>query len=138
MGESHIRGISVTLSLLDKALCEFDDWAKGNAVRSVLYEVRNGLSSEQCQGISQLVSEMQSILREISAALSLEGTVRSVDRKILGSCSVLWVSLAELEGRNLRRYGEVPAGLAEYLDPRTASLNHKLRQITDIVTDRGR
>jgi hypothetical protein len=138
MSENHIRGISVTLSLLDKRLCEFEEWAKGKEVHSVLYEVLNPLSSEQGRAISELVTEMQSILAEISGMLHLEGTVRSVDKMISGSCSVLWVSLSELESRHLRRYGELPSGLAEYIDPKTALLVEKLRKISNIVVTGSR
>ena len=53
MSENHIRGISVTLSLLDKALWNFDQWAKGHEVRSVLYEVRNSLPAAQRQLIAE-------------------------------------------------------------------------------------
>jgi len=123
---------------LDKGLCEFDEWAKGREVRSVLYEVRNPLSSEQRRSISALVGEMQSILAEISGTLHLEGTVRGVDKMISGSCSVLWVSLAELESRHLGRYGELPPGLAEYLDPKAALLIEKLGNIANIVATASR
>jgi hypothetical protein len=138
MSESHIRGISTALSLLDKALCEFDEWGKGKEVRSVLYEVRNPLSLEQQRGISELICEMQTILREVRETLNLEGTIRSVDKIILGSCSVHWVSLSELEGRHLRRYGVLPPGLAEYLDPKAALLIEKLRDIANVVASGGR
>jgi len=123
---------------LDKRLCEFDEWAKGKEVRSVLYEVRNSLSSEQGGAISALVREMQSIIAEISGTLHLEGTVRSVDKIFSGSCAVLWVSLAELESRHLRRYGALPPGLAEYLDPKAALLTEKLRNISSIVATGSR
>jgi len=138
MSESHIRGISTALSLLDKALCEFNEWGKGKEIRSVLYEVRNPLSLDQQRAISDLVREMQIILGEVRDALHLEKTTRSVDKMILGSCSVQWVSLAELEGRHLRRYGELPPGLANYLDPRATLLIEKLRGIAHVVASGGR
>jgi hypothetical protein len=137
MSENHIRGISTTLSLLDKALCEFEQWAHGHAVRSVLYEIRNTLSADQRRLIAEEVAEMKSILREIRSTLDLEASMRRVDKMILGSCSVLWVSLAELDGRHLRRYGEVPSGLAEYLEPQADALNQHLRSIADIVGRKG-
>jgi len=133
MSENHIRGISTALFLLDKALCEFNYWAKGNEIRSVLYEIRNPLSPAQGQTISELVEEMLTILTEIRDTLDLEGSIRSADKMILSSCSILWVSLAEIEGRYLGRYGETPPGLAEYLDPKLAVLTKKLRNIADVV-----
>ncbi len=69
--------------------------------------------------------------------LNLERSVRRVGKMILGSCSVLWISVAELDGRHLRRYGEVPSGLAQYLYPEVEALNEHLRSIGDIVARKG-
>jgi len=137
MNENHRRGISVTLSMLDKALCEFDHWAKGCEVHSVLYEIRNTLSRSQCELIVAEVAVMKTKLREIRNELRLDASVRFVDKMILGSCSILWASLIDLEGRRLRRYGEVPPGLAEYLDPLAVALSRHVRNISDIVSGRG-
>jgi hypothetical protein len=80
---------------------------------------------------------MKSILLQIRSTLTLEASVRYVDKMISGSCSVLWISLAELDGRHLRRYGEVPPGLAEYLDPQVDALNEHLKSIADLVGRKG-
>jgi hypothetical protein len=137
MSENHIRGISTTLSLLDKALCEFEQWANGHEVRSVLYEIRNTLSEAQRRLIATEVAEMKSLLQQIRSMLSLEASMRYADKIILGSCSVLWVSLAELDGRHLKRYGEVPPGLSEYLEPLVGALNEHLKKIGEIVSRKG-
>jgi len=79
---------------------------------------------------------MKGILEEIRSTLHLEVTVRSADKMIISSCSVLWASLVELESRRLLRYGAVPPGLAEYVDPRVETLNEHLRRIADIVAAR--
>lgn len=137
MSENHMRGISTTLALLDKALCEFEQWAKGHEIRSVLYQVLNPLSEAQRQLIVVEVAELKRLLEEIRDHLNLEGTVRSADKMIMGSCSVLWASVVELESDRLKRYGEAPAGLAEYLDPLVVSLNTHLRRISRIVATGG-
>jgi len=137
MSENHIRGITTTLTLLDKALCEFDQWAHGHAVRSVLHQVRNPLSTAQRKSLAAEVAEMKSILQEIKSALNLKASVHEVDRMIAASCSTLWVYLVELEGTRLRRYGELPPGLAEYLDPQVADLNSRLRRISKIIATGG-
>ena len=51
--------------------------------------------------------------------------------------SVLWGWLVELEGHHLPLYGEVPPGLAEYLEPRLAILIGHLRNISAITARRG-
>lgn len=137
MSSNHLRGISTTLAHLDKVLCEFEQWAQGHQMRSVLYEVLNSLSEDQRSVIAAEVAEMKASLHDIKNTLHLDGTVRSVEKMIAGSCAVLWVSLVELEGSRLRRYGEAPQGLTEYMDPRVASLIERLRKIADIVGTHG-
>ena len=132
------RGISSTLTLLDEDLCEFDRWAKGHEVRSVLYEVRNTLSAVQRQQIGERVAKMHVMLKEIRDTLNLEGSVTAVHKRIVSSCAVLWVSLVELESSRIRRYGDVPPGLAEYLDPKVALLNENLRRISQIASEAAR
>lgn len=138
LSESHNRGISVTLSLLDKALYEFAYWAEGHQVRSVLYEIQNELSPSQQENILAEIAEMRATLQDLRDELDLENQVRTVKKMILGSCGVLWASLLELEGKRLGRYGDVPPGLTEYLEPRVATLIQKVRKISDIVQDSSR
>jgi len=117
------------LALLDKALCEFERWAKNDETRSVLYEIRNTLSEDQQNGILTEVSAMRKVLLELKVALNLEPTVRSVPKMIAGSCAVLWASLVELETKRLRRYGEVPPTLSEFLEPQVPILIDRLHRI---------
>jgi len=131
MSDNHLRAISATLSLLDEDLCDFDQWVKGQEVKSVLYEVRNTLSPEQRRLIGERVTNMHVMLEEIRDALNLQGSVRMVDKMIVGSCAVQWASLSDLEARRLWRYGDVPPGLGEYLDAKIKALNEDLRVISD-------
>lgn len=138
MSENHIRGISTTLTLLDENLCEFEQWAKGHEIRSVLYEVRNTLSAEQRQVIAERVERLFKALKEIRDALSLNGSIHLVDKMIVSSCAIQWSSLAELEPRHLRRYGEVPPELAQYLEPRVKALNEDIRVISNAAGQSAR
>lgn len=133
MSGNHIRAISVTLALLDEKLWGFDQWAKGHEVRSVLHVVRNTLSTDQRQLLAERVAKMHMMLKEIRDILNLEESVHTVDKMIVSSCAVLWSFLVELEGSRLKRYGELPLGLAEYLDPRVNVLNEDLRRISEIA-----
>ena len=137
MSENHIRSISTTLALLDKALCDFEQWARGHEVRSVLHEVRNPLSAAQRELIGREVPAMKGILGDVQARLNLEISVQSADKMITGSCAVLWAWLRELEHRHLGSYGEVPAGLSEYLDPKVAELIRHLSNIVEAVAKGG-
>lgn len=37
LDENHRRSISITLQLVDKALCEWDNWTKGQMHSGVMY-----------------------------------------------------------------------------------------------------
>jgi hypothetical protein len=133
MSDNHKRTISVTLALLDEAMCKFDRWARGEKVNSVLYEMRNSLSDDQRSSLADELHEIREILREIRDHLGLERKVETAEKWMQGECSILWTYLVELEERYLRSYGAVPSGLSEYLDPQVALLTQKMRRISDIV-----
>jgi hypothetical protein len=131
LGDNFKRGIETTLVVLDEALCEFEEWARGREQRSMFYSARNTLSPGQREAILSEAAGMREMLRELRDDLGLEGRIRGVANTIWGKCAVLSVNLMELEGKHLARYGEPPPGLVEYLDPRIkrliASLNHIFR-----------
>jgi hypothetical protein len=135
LGENFKRGIETTLVVLDEALCEFEQWAKGREQRSVFYSERNTLSTEQREAILSEVAKMREMLQELQDDLELAGRVRGGANDIWGKCAILSVNLMELEGRHLSRYGEPPPGLVEYLDPRLkpliTALNHLYRLVEE-------
>ena len=129
LGENFKRGIETTLVSLDEALCEFELWANGRELRSVLCSERNKLSPAQREAILSEVAGMREMLRELRDDLGLEGRIRGGANNISGTCAVLSVNLEELKGRHLGRYGEPPPELLEYLDPRIKSLMTSLNHI---------
>jgi hypothetical protein len=129
----HKNGIAATLVLLDEALCEFERWAQGREVKSVFYSETNELLPDQRETILIQVAKIRERLQELKDRLKLEGKSRSVASSIWSQCSVLWVNLIEVTSEHLKRYGESPAGLAEYLDPRVAELIGLTNEILRIV-----
>jgi hypothetical protein len=127
--ENFKRGIETTLVVLDEAICQFEQWAKGREQRSVFYSERNTLSPAQREAILSEVAGMREMLWELRDDLGLEGRVRGGANTIWGKSAVLSVNLTELEGKYLARYGEPPRGLVEYLDPRIKQLKASLMHI---------
>src|SRR5271157_4210746 len=105
MSENHIRAISTALALLDEHLCEFESYSKGHEIHSALYEMRNHLTPVKREKLACLVAEMHDVLRELKEVLGLEGKVREVEKLIMTTCTVEWVSLSEIGGKYLGRYG---------------------------------
>jgi len=131
LGESHKRGIASKLVLLDEALCTFEQWATGREVRSVVYEERNDLSPEQREKILAEVERTRALLREIRDALGLGKYVQRAGEAIWSYCSGLWENVVELEPKHLRRYGEPPAALCEFLEPKISQLVKHLQRISN-------
>jgi hypothetical protein len=135
LGENHRRGISTTLTFLDEALCEFEQWAKGREVSSVLYQERNALSPRQRKRVLSEIAEMRDLLRELRDALELEGASQHATLAIWGRCSSLREHLVELTGSHLRRYGKPTPGLTDYLDPKVEELLRRLDRVSSLVSD---
>jgi len=131
--ETHKRGISITLAILDETLCEVEQWANGREIRSVFYTERNTLSGWQRQEMLFEIAQMRSLLQELRGTLGLEPTVQDVGAAIRGKCAGLWEHIVELKAKYLTRYGDVPAGLGDYLDPRAERLIQGITHILDTL-----
>ena len=92
--------------------------ARGHEIRSALYEHVNHLTPAQRKRLAPLVVEMKDVVRELKEVLGLDGKVREVEKLITTTCTVEWISLTEIGGKYLGRYGKPPPGLVEYLDPK--------------------
>lgn len=136
MSQGHKNSIATTLTILDEALCEFEQWAQGREIKSIFYREQNELQPDQREAIKNQVAKIREKLLEMREGLQLEVTPRSVAQRIWSQCSMLWVNLIEVTSKHLRGYGEVPAALAEYLDPRVAELIELTNEIAGIIKKR--
>lgn len=129
----HKNSIATTLTILDEALCEFEHWAEGREIKSIFYREDNELRPDQREAIKNQVARIRERLLELKDGLQLDGSPRSVAQSIWSQCSMLWVNLVEMTSKHLRGYGEVPAALAEYLDPRVAELIDLTQEIPRLI-----
>lgn len=134
VSEYHKRGISTTLALLDETLCAFELWARGHQARGALYEERNPLSPQERQDILGEIARLRATLEQLKGDLQLRPKALNVATVIWAWCWTLLEPLQELEGRHLRRYGEPPAELVAYLDPKVGELCERLRKIHQIAS----
>ena len=130
--DSHKRGISITLTMLDEALCRVEQWAGGQVLDSLLFVERNELTEHQRQDILAEVAKIRFIVERMKADFAIKREMRSVARMIASLCSTLWEDVAELDSRHLKRYGELPDGLADHIDPDVSELLEGLKRISDI------
>lgn len=133
LSENHQRGLTTALVLLDEMLCEIEHFAQGRQYRSVFYVERNRLSPDHRTRLAAEVGRMRRLLRELQEDLELKPTIEDPARKIWGHASGFWEVLVEAQSPYLRRYGDVPPALANYLDPRLEKLISHLGTIVDIA-----
>jgi hypothetical protein len=129
LSDNHRRGIVAALLLCDRMLCEVEQYAQGREVRSVFYVERNALSPSHRTSLSAEIAHMRHLLQELKDGLGLETEAQDVGRRIWGECSTFWEVLVETKSRFLKRYGQPPEGLADYLDPRIDALIGHLRNL---------
>lgn len=133
VGPNHRRGISTTLTFLDEALCQFEEWAEGRERGSVLYQERNTLSPEQREALLGEIARLRSLLRDARDRLGLTARTQDAVQAIWGSGSALREHIVELEAKHLRRYGKVSPDLAAFLDPHVEELLAGIDRILTVV-----
>lgn len=120
--ENHRRGIRATLVIFDDLLCSVEEWAAGRETKSVLHIERNRLTPEQRARLVQRVAGLRLVLDAARHELDLKPDVCDAASDIWCRCAAIREQLMELEPRQLRRYGEVPRDLAQYMNAMTRTL----------------
>ena len=133
LGENHQRGINISLGLLDELLCEIEQIGQGREVQSVLYKERNRLSAQQRQTLLAEIAPMREILSELKETFNVKERIEDLGNKIWASGLCFLEVLEETESKYLRRYGQTPPGLKDYLDPRVEKLIQHLSNISHIA-----
>lgn len=133
MPEAMRRGINTTLILLDEQLCEIEQWATGRKHQSVLYQEQNTLSDTQQEGILGELTKARETLHRLRDRLELRTETCDAASRIASLCSAAWPNLVELQGKHLKRYGEVPAELRATLTPEVETLIDLVRRVADIA-----
>lgn len=133
LSDRHRQGIRTTLAILDESLCGFEQWAKGREIQSVLYTEKNRLSPLQREMLLAQTSKIRQILLEMKKTLKVEAKTTEATNFIWAHCANLWVNLVELGSTKLIRYGELPTGFAEYLDPKIKELIASINAISEAV-----
>ena len=134
LSENHRRSISISLQLVDKAFCEWEEWARGRVHSGIIYREDDTLSPEQKDALRQKVSRVRELLTRLRDDLQLETKVLATSQAIVGQSAVLWEMLADLNSRGLSGYGNVPDELGTYLDPIGETLCEEMNAIARLFS----
>lgn len=138
LGENHRRSISISLHLLDKQLCQWEEWLAGNISPGVMYQQRSLVSAREKAELQGHISELRKSMILLRDDLQLVSTKPSTAQLIVGQATVLWEMLAELNSRSLQGYGAVPTKLADYLDPIGEKLASEVHSVSIMFSRLGK
>ena len=96
VSENHRRSISITLQLIDQALCEWDDWANGRLQSGIMYRQLDTLSVVQKHELQNKIGKVRQLITRLRDDLDLEPKNVGTARSIAARASLLWEMLTEL------------------------------------------
>lgn len=134
LSENHRRSISVSLQLLDQALCEWDDWSQGRVQKGVIYRQQDTFSSEQKGELQRRIASTRRLISRLRDDLQLDAKIVPTSQSIVGQAAVLWEMLTGLNTQGLRGYGRVPEDLSHYLDPIGDKLAEEMNEIAKLFS----
>src|SRR5262249_62257652 len=117
LSKNHRRTISITLQLVDQALCEWEDWCQGKLRSGILHRQSDTLSRTQKDRLREKIATIRQLMAALRDDLDLGPKNVPTSSSIAGHASLLWEMLSEMNSRSLRAYGTVPQALGTYLDP---------------------
>jgi hypothetical protein len=87
LSENHRRSISVSLQLLDQALCEWDDWSKGRVRKGVIYRQEDTFSSQEKNELQCRIANVRHLILRLCDDLQLDAKIVAtspshIDRRV--------------------------------------------------------
>lgn len=129
LSENHRRSISVPLYLLDKDLCQWEEWLDKPVAPGLMYQQQDTVSAKQKAELRRCIEGLRKVMVGLRDELHLVPGTPGTAQLILGQATILWEMLAELNSSSLRGYGKVSPELAQYLDPLGESLTQQVQAI---------
>lgn len=134
LSENHRRSISVTLQLVDKALCEWSDWCEGKLQSGVLFHELDTLTDLQRRELRNKIGKIRGLIVRLRDDLDLFPKSIATGLSVVTHASLLWEMLIELNSRQLQAYGPLPEELGGYLDPLGEQLSAQISDISALFS----
>lgn len=128
--DNHRRSISVSLQVLDKALCEWEQWIVGHISGGVMYQQQDTLSTTEKNELRSRVDKLRQGITQLCGDLNLPPAKPNTSQLITAQATILWEMLAELNSSSLRGYGAVSTQLSACLDPIGEDLTQQMHEIS--------
>jgi len=129
LNKSQIRGLSITLRIVEESLAEIELILNKCDDVTILYERRCDIPEEVKEEVLRKVFSAKNRIRIIAERFGLEKKFIEASREAYGKLPYCWKIIEDAKAKKLRRYGDVATGMEEALDP---DLNIIITLILDI------
>jgi hypothetical protein len=127
--------LRTTLLSFEKNLREAQSWLDGDEEDGILYKAKLQISEERRQQAARKITEALDRIRLLSRSLELEKKEEDPLSLIRSEMVISWANLLDSRPAKLGRYGDIPSGLAEKLDPAVSNLAESALYLSEIFED---
>jgi len=117
LNEYQRRSLKVTLSIVEKSLRDIEKILNKNNYRSVLYTFSNNIPPAVRKKVSLLISKVYRTIRNLTEKFNLQKEFKYANREAFAKLPQCREMLEDTKAEKLKRYGDVPAGLDNILNP---------------------
>jgi len=127
--------LRTTLLSFEKNLREAQSWLDGDEKDGILYKSKLHMSEEHRRQCTRQIAEALGQVRSLSRSFELEKKEEDPLSLIRSEMVISWANLLDSRPAKLGRYGDIPAGLAEKLDPAVSNLAESALYLSEIFED---
>lgn len=120
------------LVCLDMMLADFELYARGREVVSVIVRERNSLDEDERERLLGRIVSMRQLMGQIKKDLELEVKDNDLKREIWAQSSGAWEMLLENDSKHLGRYGTLDHDFAVYWQQQWQKLVSHLEALSAI------
>jgi hypothetical protein len=111
-----------TLQSFERSLRQAQSWLGGAKEDGILYTAEVQIAEERRRQVNRDITTALDRIRSVSRSFELEKKEENPLSLIRSEMIINWANLLDSRSAKLVRYGSVPAGLAERLDPAVGEL----------------
>jgi hypothetical protein len=136
MNRAQAGRLETTLRLLNESLFELERVLALPDVDEPTFRWTCALSDERKSRASARAVELRAAIGRLAREHSVAKREENALARVTAQLHAHWVSIEDTKCKALSKYGELPAGLKDTLDPQLDRLNDGVRALLDELTVR--
>lgn len=131
LSAAHTRALAARLKTVEDFCGEVERLIEARS--TIFTEYKGSVAGNEKERIQAILRQVRERLHELRECFRLPREEVKRYSALNAFLSELWVCLSETQSRHLNAYGPTPAGLAESLDWRIASIDALVKELQEVV-----